>query len=693
MTTYIYEPLDHGKAQTRVVHLIPAIDSSEPIRISLHKVTIPRSCLQTPLESDFGALNLASEESDVEEPHFVALSYVWGSPDNPKEVIVESAPEGANKISITRNLDEALRAMRPESGVAPVWIDAICIDQGNLEERSYQVAFMDTIYTVAARTFVWLGPEEDDSNDALQILVYVGRRVEYTSDGNIERHPDAPPREPDDPILESQNYKDIGFSENDLRTVITFFERPWFTRLWVRQEIALASEVRILCGKGNIDWTHLQNAAGWFCQTPFGPSVPVELEERRARIRPAVRSLCLVNMHRLSYENLRDRNAGVRFTDPRDSIYAVKSLLLTRDQELDVRPNYTLQTAEVFEDVCVRILERQGLTYFLQSCDLNSISVPGLPSWVPDWSKPTTVSHDLLTPWSACGFISANAKYLGDGVLRVAGIPTNRIESVRDLHHPVDDGIIKYPAITFDYIWRCYPGDSFIDSPYDETQSMTDAYCRTFHGGLFPENWHSSSYSHHLQPFDEAKEALKRIWAVEKDWTGYEDLKKDPLVKEFLYRCSHWIFGRCFFITEDGYIGLAPLGTEPGDIISVILGCHFPVVLRKDPESSVKSGETRWKVVGICYINGMMYGEAIYGSLPSHYRPVIHDSAAEDERICDTGYALLDKRTNHLKSDPAALLEELGIQPSVWSRSPHRLEVSESVSREAGVGLHNFFLV
>lgn len=690
MTTYIYEPLDYDKAQTRVVHLPPALDVSEPIRVSLQKVTIPRSCLSRPLESDFEAIDLASEGSDVEKPDFIALSYVWGSPDDPQEVIVESAPEGANKISITRNLDVAIRNVRRTRAHLVVWIDAICIDQGNLNERSYQVAFMDTIYTIASFTIVWLGPEEDDSHHAIEMITAIGRRVEATSGHTFERRPDAPPREPDEPILESMT-EEMPYGEKDLSTIITFLERPWFSRLWVRQEIALADSARVQCGRSLVEWDNLRNAAVWIITKPLAPKIPNELRERRALIKKPVGNVCEVSLSLLAYEGLRRDNEGVRFTDPRDSIYAVKRLLVKRDQDLGIGPNYTLQTADVFMDVCVRILERQRLTYFLETCELTTISVPNLPSWVPDWSRPMKTTHGLISPWSACCYISANAAYHGDKILRVAGIQIDKIQSLRDLYDRVDNVVLRSNEVIFDYIWSCYPGDSLIDSPYDEEQSIIDAYCRTFCAGMFSDTYIPPD--NNFQAFDEAKEALKKIWAVKDNWTGYEDSMEDPMVKKFLYICGHWVFGRCFFTTENGYVGLSPLGTQPGDTIAVILGCQFPVVLREEPASSVKSDETKWKVVGVCYANGLMDGEAILGRLPSHYKPVVCFQIAEEHRIFGNNGGILDKRTDDLKNDPAALLEEFGIQTSVWSREPHRLEVSESVLQEAGVKLRDFFLV
>lgn len=690
MTTYIYEPLDDRKFQIRLVELHPAPNYDDPIRISLRTATLPRGSY-TPLESDLEALDLNSDESDVEKPEFMALSYVWGSPDDPQEVFVESAPEGANIISITRNLDTALRHVRPDDESVPMWIDAICINQGSTEDRSHQVSLMGSIYTIAYGTLVWLGPEADNSDRAIELLSYMGERVIKDSDAgpSFDRHPDAPPREPDEPIWESLT-EPLPYDEDDMRAIISFFERPWFTRMWIRQEVALARQRTMQCGHTMLDWTEFEQAASCLIRKPRNPTMSDELKARFERVRPTIRNITDTITTNYSYDSLRDRNRSVGFTDPRDAIYGIGGMLATWDKELGVQPDYSLEAADVFMDVCVRILDRQSRTNFLDTCELSSVSVPNLPSWVADWSTPMTAQYLLPTPWSACGFISANATYLGDRVLRVSGIQIDKIEITRDLYDDQYDEPLIHSRVTAEHIWRCYPGNDYASMPYDENQSLTDACCRTFLGNELSDTWHPPE--DRRPTLEEAKEGLQNIWYMKEDGDGFDSLIHDFYVAKLLEQCRY-CFGRCFFRSTKGYVGLAPLGSQPGDIISVILGCDFPVILREEPASSDGPDEARWKVMGVCYANGLMSGEAIYETLPSHYRAVRYWEERQGERIQNQRRALLDSRTNDLNTDPAAVLEECGIKPSTWTREPHRLEVPEDVLREAGVKLRDFFLV
>jgi Heterokaryon incompatibility protein (HET) len=69
------------------------------------------------------------------------------------------------KIQITVNLDAALRRLRLPDQPRLLWVDAICINQGDIIERSRQVRIMRDIYANAKTVVVWLG--EAENKDAL----------------------------------------------------------------------------------------------------------------------------------------------------------------------------------------------------------------------------------------------------------------------------------------------------------------------------------------------------------------------------------------------------------------------------------------------------------------------------------------------------------------------------------------------
>jgi hypothetical protein len=93
-----------------------------------------------------------------EAPEYEALSYVWGTQDPPTRIICNGIP-----TAVGPNLAAAMQQIRLVDKPRLVWIDALCIAQTDLKERSAQVAFMQVIYQRASRVLMWLGVDDDGS--------------------------------------------------------------------------------------------------------------------------------------------------------------------------------------------------------------------------------------------------------------------------------------------------------------------------------------------------------------------------------------------------------------------------------------------------------------------------------------------------------------------------------------------------
>jgi hypothetical protein len=214
--------------------------------------------------------------------NFEAVSYTWGTeePTSPIQIdggrffvrpnleaaLIElrtgcedanviSEPEGSQRLSDIQvddsdNSSYATETSDPSSsnqtsklqydsgvknGPRRLWIDAICIDQGNLHERSQQVRLMSRIYSRSQRLLIWLGVESQDSNLAMDFLSHTGRKM------LAEGLP---------PVLELLG----GITSLSLaeirQSVINLLARPWFTRAWVLQEYVLggADDTLFMCG-------------------------------------------------------------------------------------------------------------------------------------------------------------------------------------------------------------------------------------------------------------------------------------------------------------------------------------------------------------------------------------------------------------------------------------------------------------
>ncbi|KAF2825780.1 HET-domain-containing protein [Ophiobolus disseminans] len=144
---------------------------------------------------------------------YEALSYVWGDENKTLPIFI-----GTHCFDVTENLYAALSRLRDHSLERVIWVDAICINQGNEEEKEKQIQLMARIYGQAYSVVVWLGKEADDSDVALKAIISAGsdRDLKFIDDATVQQ------------------------------AVIKLLERKWFQHIWVLQEVAAARHIRIV---------------------------------------------------------------------------------------------------------------------------------------------------------------------------------------------------------------------------------------------------------------------------------------------------------------------------------------------------------------------------------------------------------------------------------------------------------------
>jgi hypothetical protein len=193
MSTTHYSQLQEGSI--RLIQLLPSENEDDKIHCDL---------LYYPLQK-------------WERPShpYEALSYVWGGEEKPMCIALAN-----QTFNITRNLYRALLHLRDPAISRLLWIDAICIDQENAEEKEHQIPFIAEIYAKARRVVVWLGDAEHGSDNALEHLRQVG--------------------EASKPVPRSTTEQSV-----DLRQAILYLlRRPWFQRMWVRLYISSFSYLK-----------------------------------------------------------------------------------------------------------------------------------------------------------------------------------------------------------------------------------------------------------------------------------------------------------------------------------------------------------------------------------------------------------------------------------------------------------------
>lgn len=189
-----HRPLDVESHQIRLLSVSAAAGLDEPLR---------------------GELDVVSMD---DRPQYEALSYVWGKDLAPTPMAIDNI-----NMEITQNLDAALRYLRHHDKARVLWVDAICIDQTNFDERAEQVRQMRDIYYFSSTVVVWLGPPTSDSDIAMDSIADFKKDYWQTLDFQIQ-------------------FMDI-------------LCRPWFTRIWVVQEFVLGQNDPLVgCGYKWVNW-------------------------------------------------------------------------------------------------------------------------------------------------------------------------------------------------------------------------------------------------------------------------------------------------------------------------------------------------------------------------------------------------------------------------------------------------------
>lgn len=182
-----------------------------------------------------------SLDVDGDPVEYEALSWCWGQEVKDRAIRIL---EGTKyyRLAVTRDLTLALKYLRHPHEARILWIDALCINQENHEERNHQVQMMSLIYSGAKQACIWLGEDTDDSTTAIGFINEIMRLENF------------------DTISEKRE------NASKWQSLLLLMQRPWFSRRWVVQEIALARSATIYCGNDEIPWTNFAVAVELFVE-------------------------------------------------------------------------------------------------------------------------------------------------------------------------------------------------------------------------------------------------------------------------------------------------------------------------------------------------------------------------------------------------------------------------------------------
>ncbi|EPE31118.1 hypothetical protein GLAREA_04085 [Glarea lozoyensis ATCC 20868] len=409
MPAYKYQPLSNPKAIRLLQRRPNEFLASRPLQYFFDTEK---------LEDDYGPMIPYS-----------ALSYTWGTQVEKKTVTVEYF-----SFEITPSLDNALEAFFYTNPEARIWVDAICINQNDLNERDQQVRRMKTIYQRAEKVFVYLGDTPHtlvgstaglnplNVTNAWKLAKYlsaISTVIQLDWGVNVVLQ-NAFLDLSRDPILADPTLWKL------LRRL---FQDSWFERLWVIQELAASQETVVMWGGIFIPWETLKEAAS-FILRPGKASPPKAITDYLPNI----------GAHRLKQE--------AKCTDYRDKLFAILGVV---EDIQDVEIDYAKPVNDVYRQWAIKRITRLHSLDVLEAC-ANSAKHNDLPSWVPDlrrlwgqdkqlWAQ--NVFHERPL-WYISLVIQANSlldwRHNGEWVLDMKGLSVcgNRLGIISNLSEIAD---------------------------------------------------------------------------------------------------------------------------------------------------------------------------------------------------------------------------------------------------------------
>jgi hypothetical protein len=613
----VYRTLQKPTSEIRLLQVLPSASARSTVNCRLSTVSLDDS------------------------PEYVALSYLWGDPTVTRNIRINDCV-----IPVTTGLESALRQMRAslfdlsasESALRDLpsrfWIDAVCINLQDMQERSHQVQLMRKIYQQASSVLVWLGPQEDVLSYGMAAINQMGLQLNLSDDRKTNL--DWMSEWPD---LWEYNCPDE-LNNKAWFAIDKIHHLDYWSRVWTLQERVLAKRLWFMVGPCIVDGLYFDD-------------IYMLLGNIQAGVIPRPAFISDVIWWRLSSEGLISTDDKESFkkvmvdpfsatihyqaTDPRDKIYAVLGLYDHLNFDISILPDYSVSVESLYCAFGRAHIRSIGPQELLRYSGLGH-EIPrsyDLPSWAPDWdgisklkifgylmhgfntggdlhirvNKRCSVGeqNELHTYGSICDSVSKIEPIMSAGSIELyqfcviycslhgkanykTGIhPLQAIfytvimmdPNLKDEHSGSKEEVDRTFAEMISFFWQ------ILDVLHVEPQDEVGLAIQNFMYGLINYTIRCS------QDPDSGLPTMEMIREeVEKHKTTLSMLEKTVRVLSY-YRLFH---------TSNGYLGVAPRNLLPGDLVCAVQNCSFPILLRKE--------QSHYVHVGACFVLGLMNGEA-----------------------------------------------------------------------------------
>ncbi|KAF4629184.1 hypothetical protein G7Y89_g8969 [Cudoniella acicularis] len=585
-----------------------------------------------------GKLEVASL---ADNPHFVGLSYAWGEPVFDHVILCDGLP-----LRITKGLHSALKRLR-KTDEKVFWIDQICVNQRDMNDRSVHVSIMAQVYKQADAVFIWLGDHDETTKEGIEMAEYVAECSAATNAKRNKAKEKAKEKaeEEDEEDKDEDEAKGVDEEDGDSKSdrgisLFWLYMKPglsleetwtpwlklwssrWWSRQWVIQEYVCARKLQFFCGDFEISEKLLLTGL-LMANTGMHPSNFFSSGLEAKRNINNFSEMFIVNRDPTIYP-LTEPSAfqGFNCSDPRDKIYA-RMGIGPEDPGLPMA-DYSKKLEIIYQEFAeyfvrsergAKMILRSGLQY----TDLK------LPTWCPDWNSQKRAKRGRDRRCTGASALPAQV-WMDPRNSEQVGVDGSIVDIVAETGPTFQDDapIIKFLDLYAAWFKESlYLINSALDKKYTEDSTALRLWCRLLVGAHTPNDrqvefltdYHNEIYERAEKmaakssspPLDTDKTESNpsktetdpdQVESPPRQPTHSNEASPDPNDEENppvfnatsmpeIIECS-----ACkICITSKGYLGIVGQATQRGDKIAVLFGVSYLKILRgtENPYQNVEN--------------------------------------------------------------------------------------------------------
>jgi hypothetical protein len=412
------------------------------------------------------------------------------------------------------------------------------------------------------------------------------------------------------------------------------FDRPWFSRAWVIQEVVLATRAKVICGKQSCSWKSLGHLVKYIRNNNLLSWVG---DDRGIR---SIGTMSILSNAIIDYKvhppmiKLLSMTRHFESTIPHDKVFALLGLA-SKATKASIIVDYRISSTDIFTRVArSMMLEHNAIFEVLCHAGFHPDNPrTDLPSWVPDWAFSSKASQTSsihfgqfkvatsrvaeVSVFTSCNLITISG-WIFDSIMSLSSTslkPQTRTEFLHTSERADnpsllwEDHFVQWQSNLLKELYEfCQPFQ-----PYPTGQDWLVAFSRTLvcNAALssFVDNIDETDESI-VQGYTAMMEMIEMGLRVSTNEAGLSDdeiermgiIADDGRKYEGNLRPAA---GRKLCISNKGYFGWVPGASSPGDIVCIFKGAEVPYVLRPRPGG-------HFILIGDCYVQGIMDGEAMH---------------------------------------------------------------------------------